>query len=46
VRITQAGLTMLAELDEPVNELLVSLLGHVKKKKLQALTELLDATRR
>jgi DNA-binding MarR family transcriptional regulator len=45
VRITQAGLVLLAELDNPIEQLHISLLGHVKRKKLETLTHLLDMAR-
>ena len=45
VRITAAGSLILEQLEQPIQELHQNLLGHVKKKKLEALTELLDVAR-
>ena len=45
VRITDEGLSVLATLDAPVENLHSELLGHVKKKKLADLSELLDVAR-
>jgi DNA-binding MarR family transcriptional regulator len=45
VRITKAGAELLAVLDEPVQKMHIDLLGHVKPKKLEALTNLLDVAR-
>ena len=45
VRITTAGSLILDQLEQPIHELHQNLLGHVKKKKLEALTELLDVAR-
>ena len=45
VRITNSGLELLAVLDKPVQDLHSGLLGHVKKKKLESLTDLLDVAR-
>jgi DNA-binding MarR family transcriptional regulator len=45
VRITTAGMELLAALDEPVENLHLRLLGHVNQKKLEALTNLLDTAR-
>jgi DNA-binding MarR family transcriptional regulator len=44
-RITDDGLSLLAELDEPVIELQRRQLGHLGAKRLSALIELLNATR-
>ena len=45
VRITQAGSELLSSLDSPVQDLHLDLLGHVKNKKLETLTDLLDTAR-
>jgi DNA-binding MarR family transcriptional regulator len=44
-RITDAGLQLLAELDEPVNESHRKLLGHLGKQQLRTLNELLESLR-
>ncbi|HEY9282614.1 MAG TPA: MarR family transcriptional regulator [Pyrinomonadaceae bacterium] len=44
-RITGEGLSLLAELDEPVNEKHRKLAGHLGKQRLKALNELLEAMR-
>jgi len=45
-RITAEGLKLLARLDEPVQEMHRSLLGHLGRERLRALTELLRAARK
>jgi DNA-binding MarR family transcriptional regulator len=44
-RITPEGLKLLAQLDEPVQEAHRKQLGHLGRERLQALTELLHASR-
>jgi DNA-binding MarR family transcriptional regulator len=44
-RITDEGLRVLAELDEPVEETNRSLVGHLGEKKQKTLNELLEAIR-
>ncbi len=44
-RITEEGLRVLAELDEPVEETNRCLVGHLGKEKLKTLTVLLEAVR-
>jgi DNA-binding MarR family transcriptional regulator len=44
-RITKTGVALLAELDEPVDELHARQLGHVGSKRLADLVALLDETR-
>jgi DNA-binding MarR family transcriptional regulator len=44
-RITPQGLELLARMDEPVQEGHRSLLGHLGRERLRALTELLQAAR-
>jgi DNA-binding MarR family transcriptional regulator len=44
-RITPDGLKLLARMDEPVQEMHKSQLGHMGKKQLRALTELLQLAR-
>ena len=44
-RITEAGLEVLARLDQPVRNLHQSLLGHLGAHRLQALAQLLQACR-
>lgn len=45
VRITSAGSELLAQIDEPIQQLHLNLLGHVKPSKLETLTTLLDTAR-
>ena len=45
-RITPEGLQILASLDVPVREVHIQQLGHLGTKQLQALTRLLQASRR
>jgi DNA-binding MarR family transcriptional regulator len=45
VRITPAGLALLSRLDPPVQQLHRRQLGHLTRKQLQALTEMLAAAR-
>ena len=44
-QITEAGLELLAGLDQPVRDLHRKLLGHLGAERLQALTQLLEACR-
>jgi len=44
-RITEDGLSVLAELDEPVNELNRKLVGHLGNDRLKTLIRLLEAVR-
>ena len=44
-RITKAGAALLAELDEPVDDLHAHQLGHLSSKRLADLVALLDETR-
>jgi DNA-binding MarR family transcriptional regulator len=44
-RITPGGLKLLARMDEPVQEVHRSQLGHLGKKQMRALTELLQLAR-
>jgi DNA-binding MarR family transcriptional regulator len=44
-RITDAGLELLAQLDAPIDESNKSLMGHLGKKNLETLNELLAAVR-
>ncbi len=44
-RISQEGLTLLAELDAPIQEAQRSLLGHMGERRLRSLAELLDLAR-
>ena len=44
-RITPAGLKLLAELDEPVQQAHREQLGHVGRERLKALSELLELSR-
>lgn len=44
-RITDEGLRLLAELDEPVHEMNRRLAGHLGKSRLRTLNELLEALR-
>lgn len=44
-RITEEGLRVLADLDKPVDEVNRRLVGHLGKKKLQTINELLEAIR-
>lgn len=46
VRITPAGLKLLARIDEPLLELHAQQLGHMTRKQLDALSELLALARR
>ncbi len=43
VRITPAGLALLSRLDPPIQQLHRRQLGHLTRKQLQALTDLLAA---
>lgn len=45
VKITKAGLELLAKLDKPVRELHAAQLGHMSKRELQQLSELLVKAR-
>lgn len=45
VQITPAGLALLARLDEPIQDLHRSQLGHLGEKRLRQLSELLSACR-
>ena len=45
-RITDEGLRVLEELDEPIDELNRNLVGHLGKEKLAMLNELLEAVRK
>jgi len=45
VRITPAGLALLAELDPPIRQLHSRQLGHLSRKQLQEFTELLEMAR-
>jgi DNA-binding MarR family transcriptional regulator len=44
-RIARGGLLLLDELDEPLRELLRKLFGHMKKKDLETLVDLLERVR-
>jgi DNA-binding MarR family transcriptional regulator len=44
-RITRAGAALLAELDDPVDELHARQLGHLSSKRLADLVAILDETR-
>jgi len=46
VRITKAGLDQVDQLDAPMQDVHVAQLGHMKKKNLKALVELLEKARR
>lgn len=46
VRIADEGLRVLAELEEPVDELNLNLLGHLGKENQQKLNKLLEAIRK
>ena len=43
--ITELGLDLLKELDEPVNDLHLSLMGHLSEKELESLLKLLGKAR-
>jgi len=45
-RITEKGLELLSSLDEPVEQALAGLLGHLGEKKLRTLSALLEEARR
>jgi DNA-binding MarR family transcriptional regulator len=45
VRITEAGHALVDQLDKPMNEVHESQLGHMKKKHMRALIELLEKAR-
>lgn len=44
-RITEAGLQLLAELDEPIESAQRKLLGHLSRHELETLNQLLEAAR-
>lgn len=45
VRISEAGLKVLKEIDQPILDFAGSLLGHLDEKKLKALNELVEEAR-
>jgi DNA-binding MarR family transcriptional regulator len=44
-RITPAGLALLSQLDAPMDQMMVRLLGHLGSERLTSLIELLEASR-
>jgi DNA-binding MarR family transcriptional regulator len=46
IRITEWGLRVLGELDEPIQKLHVGQLGHLGPERLRSLIDLLDSARR